>query len=124
MVTLSSRMFDERESRIQRMSFRYVVLTALSVLGVFVLGACGGSEDDEAVGDGLTAELAVAPASQVVVVATEVPTATAEPTATVEPTVAEESDDEKARVNIPNRGYNSLGDPDAPITMFDFSDFL
>ena len=85
-------MFDERESRIQRMSFRYVALTALGLFwAFFVLGACGGSEDDEAVSDGLTAELAVPPASQVVVVATEVPTATPEPTATVEPTVADES---------------------------------
>ena len=105
------------------MSFRSVTLFfLLAVGGLIVIGACGGSEAEDAGGDGLTAELAVPPATEVVVVATAtvMPTATPEPTATVAP----EPVVEKARVNIPNRGYNSLGNPDAPITMFDFSDFL
>ena len=105
------------------MSFRSVTLFfLLTVGGLVVIGACGGSEGEDAGGDGLTAELAVPPATEVVVVATAtvMPTATPEPTATVAP----EPVVEKARVNIPNRGYNSLGNPDAPITMFDFSDFL
>ena len=105
------------------MSFRLVTLFfLLTVSGLVAIGACGGSEGEDAGGDGLTAELAVPPATEVVVVATAtvMPTATPEPTATVAP----EPVAEKARVNIPNRGYNSLGNPDAPITMFDFSDFL
>ena len=107
------------------MSFRSVTLFfLLTVGGLVVIGACGGSEGEDAGGDGLTAELAVPPATEVVVVATAtvMPTATPEPTATMEAT--SEPVVEKPRVNIPNRGYNSLGDPDAPITMFDFSDFL
>ena len=105
------------------MSFRSVTLFfLLAVGGLVVIGACGGSEGEDADGDGLTGDLAVPPATEVVVVATAtvMPTATPEPTATVAP----EPVVEKARVNIPNRGYNSLGNPDAPITMFDFSDFL
>ena len=59
----------------------------------------------------LTAELVVPPGSQVTV---EPPTATVAPTATTEviEEVAEVSgeEEERARVNVPNRGYNSYGD--------------
>ena len=35
----------------------------------------------------------------------------------------EEQEVAKPLLEVPDRGYNSLGSPDAPITMFDFSDF-
>ena len=113
------------------MSFRSFALAALVLLGAFSVVGCGIRDDDGAVSENvLTAELVVPPASQELAAPTATampPTATSvPPTATVE--VAAESEVEtaveKARVNVPNRGYNSLGDPDAPITMFDFSDFL
>ena len=112
------------------MSFRSFALAALVLLGAFSVVGCGIRDDDGAVGENvLTAELVVAPASQ----ESADPTATAVPptaTSVIEATteVAVESKIEtaveKVRVNVPNRGYNSLGDPDAPITMFEFSDFL
>ena len=113
------------------MSFRLFALAALVLLSAFAVFGCGVGEDGEAVSDNvLTAELVVPPASQELAAPTATampPTATSvPPTATVE--VAAESEVEtaveKVRVNVPNRGYNSFGDPDAPITMFDFSDFL
>ena len=53
--------------------------------------------------------------------ATPVPTPTAAATATVAP--REDRESETPQVDVPNRGYNTLGDPNAPITMFEFSDF-
>ena len=110
------------------MLFRSVTVAGLVLLGAFVLIGCGVRDaSGGSAGDGLTAELVVPPASQVVVeAATAVPTATQVPTATVAVVeeVAEEVVEKQARVNVPNRGYNSLGDADAPITMFEFSDFL
>ena len=53
--------------------------------------------------------------------ATPVPTPTATATATVTP--REDRESETPQVDVPNRGYNTLGDPNAPITMFEFSDF-
>ena len=89
------------------MSFRSFALAALVLLSAFSVVGCGIRDDDGAVSENvLTAELVVPPASQEL----------AAPTATAAV--------EKVRVNVPNRGYNSYGDPDAPITMFDFSDFL
>ena len=103
------------------MSSRTATLLALLVLGIIVVGACDGPEDEVSSIDGLTAEVLQAVAAT----ATESPTATPEPTATpVPPTATMEYTAEISRVKIPNRGYNSLGNPDAPITMFDFSDFL
>ena len=111
------------QGRIHAMSLRVFVLAALVLFGAVAVVGCGVRDGDGAVGESvLTAELVVPPASQVTV---ESPTATVAPTATAEMVegVAGE-DDGSARVNVPNRGYNSYGDPDAPITMFDFSDFL
>ena len=120
--------FGAWQSRIHRMLFRSVTVAGLVLLGAFVLIGCGVRDaSGGSAGDGLTAELVVPPASQVVVeAATAVPTATQVPTATVAVVeeVAEEVVEKQARVNVPNRGYNSLGDADAPITMFEFSDFL
>ncbi|MXX91890.1 MAG: hypothetical protein F4Y63_00355 [Chloroflexi bacterium] len=108
------------------MSFRSFALVALVLFGAVAVIGCGLRDEGDAVSENvLTAELVVPPASQVTV---EAPTATVVATATTE--VVEEvagdsgEEEEPARVNVPNRGYNSYGDPDAPITMFDFSDFL
>ena len=103
------------------MRSRPLALVLLVALAAVLVG-CGDSDEDRG-GDGLTAELAVPPAKQAAA-PTVVPTATQEPTPTPEPLVVAEPTAENRVVNIPNRGYNSLGDPDAPITMFDFSDFL
>ena len=53
------------------------------------------------------------------VVATASPTPTPEPAPTA--TVAPEEEEEP--LEVPDRGYNSVGSPDAPVTLFDFSDF-
>ena len=115
-----------RQGRIHAMSLRVFALVALVLFCAFAVVGCGVRDEGGAVGENvLTAELVVPPDSQVTV---EAPTATVVPTATTEvvEVVAGESGgkDRPARVNVPNRGYNSYGDPDAPITMFDFSDFL
>ena len=98
-------------------------LIALVVSVTLVLVACGTSEDGGTLGGEqvLTAELVVPPAEQEAV---SVGTSTVAPTATTVPTAADISKEEADRVNVPNRGYNAMGSEDAPITMFDFSDFL
>ena len=50
-----------------------------------------------------------------------VPSPVVTATATVAP--GEDREAERPRVDVPHRGYNAVGDPNAPITMFDFSDF-
>ena len=103
------------------MSLRLFALAALILFGAFAVVGCGVRDEGETVTENvLTAELVVPPASQVTV---EPPTATVAPTATAD-LVEDPGGDEPARVNVPNRGYNSYGDLDAPITMFEFSDFL
>ena len=113
------------------MSFRSFALAALVLLSAFSVVGCGIRDDDGAVSENvLTAELVVPPASQELAApaATAMPpTATSVPPTATMAVAAEskiETAVEKVRVNVPNRGYNSFGDPDAPITMFDFSDFL
>ena len=105
------------------MSPRSFALATLILFSAIAVAACGAQDTGETVNESaLTPELVVPPASQVTV---EPPTATVAPTATQPPTPTEEPiEDEPARVHVPNRGYNSYGDPDALITMFDFSDFL
>ena len=56
------------------------------------------------------------------------PTATAAPIATSAPDAAAAPDDAPALSapavpSVPHRNYNALGDADAPIVMFDYSDF-
>lgn len=113
--------------RIQRMPPRFVVLITAVSLSLVVI-ACGVSNGDGPTSGALTAELVVPPAKQATVAA---PTATrTAPTATAIPPspIAEEGNidakQEKPQVSVPNRGYNAMGSDDAPITMFDFSDFL
>ena len=102
------------------MRFRSFVLVALVLFGAFTVVGCGARGEGGAVSENeLTAELVLQPATVVAL-----PTAIVEPTATPEPTAVVEPTVESRSVNIPNRGYNSYGNPDAPITMFDFSDFL
>lgn len=115
--------FPSQQSRILPMSLRLFALAALVLFGAFAVVGCGVRDEGETVTENvLTAELVVPPASQVTV---EPPTATVAPTATTEEVAGESGEEEEpARVNVPNRGYNSYGNPDAPITMFDFSDFL
>ena len=105
------------------MSLRSFALVALVLFGAVAFVGCGVRDGDGAVRENaLTAELVVPPGSQVTV---EPPTATVAPTATTEVVAGDSAEEEEpARVNVPNRGYNSYGNPDAPITMFDFSDFL
>ncbi len=105
------------------MSSRLFALVVLVLFGAFVVVSCGVRDEGEAVTENvLTAELVVPSSSQVTV---EPSTATPEPTATpVPPTATAEPTPEKSQVNISNRGYNLMGSDDAPITMFDFSDFL
>ena len=106
------------------MSFRIAALAVL--VFAFVSVGCGGSRDDViSGGESLTPELVVPPGSQegakalsATATATPVPTSTA----TVEPMPTEVV--EKVRVRVPNRGYNAMGSNDAPIVMFEFSDFL
>ena len=113
------------------MSFRSFALAALVLLSAFSVVGCGIRDDDGAVSENvLTAELVVPPASQELAAPTATaapPTATSVPPAATMEVAAESEVEpvvEKVRVNVPNRGYNSYGDPDAPITMFEFSDFL
>ena len=124
-------LYEDAQGRIQAMSFRFFAVVVLVVFGAFGFVGCGVRDEGGAVGENaLTAELVVPPPSQVTVeppTATVAPTAMGAPTATSEAVegVVEASEDERpTRVNVPNRGYNSYGDADAPITMFDFSDFL
>lgn len=102
------------------MSLRFAALGVGVLVLAFVLVGCGSSGDGSgSVVEDLTPELVVPPGSQQgakELSVTPTATATAEPTATAVP--------EKPRVKIPNRGYNSMGSDDAPIVMFDFSDFL
>lgn len=120
------------------MSLRFAALGVVSLVVAFVLVGCGSSGDSSgSVGEDLTPELVVPPVSQqgakeLSATPMPIPTATVEsiatatvqpsPTAMIEPTATEVL--EKPRVKIPNRGYNSMGSEDAPIVMFDFSDFL
>ena len=107
------------------MSFRFAALAVLILVSAFAVVGCG-IQTQRGVGNEkvLTAELVVPPVEEEVVVEA---TATATPFPTATPTVAvtKEVVEEKPKtIRVSNRGYNSMGDADAPIVMFDFSDFL
>ena len=57
--------------------------------------------------------------------------ATSEPVVTVrvevtvaDTVVADVAEGEPAAPSVPHRGYNVLGEPDAPIVLYDYSDFV
>ena len=94
--------------------FLSLAAAAFAVVSLAIM-ACGPSTPDSPT---------VAPAPT----ATTVPTATAVPTATSVPEATRASGDASAQSSaavpsVPHRNYNSLGDADAPIVMFDYSDF-
>ena len=95
---------------------------AIPVFVVVAVLSCGGGRIVE-----VTREVEVIEEVEVTRIVEVVATASPVPTpATVEAdTVApdEEQQGAKPLLEVPDRGYNSLGSPDAPITMFDFSDF-
>ena len=106
---------------------RSVVLIAVFLLSSIIL-ACGVSNEGGSEGDTLTAELVVPPAKQETVAApaaTRVPPTSTALSETSDAAISKVSEAAENRtVNVPNRGYNAMGGNDAPITMFDFSDFL
>ena len=56
------------------------------------------------------------------------PTATMAPSATSAPAATRAADDASAQTSpavpsVPHRAYNALGDANAPIVMYDYSDF-
>ena len=107
------------------MSFRFAALAALILVSAFAVVGCGiqtqrGVSNEKV----LTAELVVPPVEEEVIVeatATATPSPAATPTAAVTKEVVEKK---PKTIRVSNRGYNSMGDADAPIVMFDFSDFL
>ena len=107
------------------MSFRFAALAVLTLVSAFAVVGCG-IQTQRGVGNEkvLTAELVVPPVEEEVVVEA---TATATPSPTATPTVVatKEVVEEKPKtIRVSNRVYNSMGGADAPIVMFDFSDFL
>ncbi len=89
---------------------------ALAVFVFVALLACSGELTVE-VEKEVTREVEATPTVEVVATATPSPTPEPAPTATPEPVEEEEP------LEVPDRGYNSVGSPDAPVTLFDFSDF-
>ena len=109
------------------MLIRFVPLIAVIIFAVVFVG-CGVRSGDRVTENVLTAELVVPPADQETVetrAATRIPSTTtpAPPKATPGISKADETE-ANLNVSVPNRGYNAMGSDDAPITMFDFSDFL
>ena len=99
-----------------RFIYAIPVFVAVAVL------SCGGGRIVE-----VTREVEVIEEVEVTRIVEVVATASPVPTpATVEAdkiALDEEPEVAKPLLEVPDRGYNSLGSPDAPITMFDFSDF-
>ena len=57
--------------------------------------------------------------------ATSAPVATVRADVTVADTVVVDvAEGEVAAPSVPHRGYNVLGEPDAPIVLYDYSDFV
>lgn len=90
---------------------------AFLVFAVVALLACSGQLSVE-VEKEVTREVEATPTVEAAVTPSPVPTPTAVATATVAP-----EEEKQPPLEIPDRGYNSVGNPDAPVTLFDFSDF-
>ncbi len=90
---------------------------ALPVFLVVVLLACSGEMTVEVETE---ATREVVATSTVELAPTPSPSPTSEPMPTATGVPEEE---EEPPLEIPDRGYNSVGSPDAPVTLLDFSDF-
>lgn len=92
-------------------------LYAVPAFALVALLACGGQLSVEVERE-VTPEVAVTPTVEATATPSPVLTPTAAATATAEP-----EEEERPPLEIPDRGYNSVGSPDAPVTLLDFSDF-
>ena len=95
---------------------------AIPVFVVVAVLSCGGGRIVDVTREvEVIKEVEVTRIVEMVVTPSPVPT----PGTVEEDTVAPDEEQEVAKplLEVPDRGYNSLGSPDAPITMFDFSDF-
>ena len=90
---------------------------AIPMALTFALLACGGQLSVE-VEKEVTPEVDVTPTVEATATPSPVPTPTSAATATAAP-----EEEERPPLEIPDRGYNSVGSPDAPVTLLDFSDF-
>ena len=86
---------------------------AIPVAITLALLACAGQTTAED-----TPEINVTPTVEPTATPSPVPTPTVAATATAEP-----EEEPRPPLEIPDRGYNSVGSPDAPVTLLDFSDF-
>ncbi len=93
---------------------------AIPVFVVVAVLACSGELTVE-VEKEVAREVEATPTVEVVATATPAPTP--EPVETATPAPDEEEEVEKTPIEVPDRGYNTVGSPDAPVTLFDFSDF-
>ena len=98
-------------------SFRRTMAMAFLVFAAVALLACSG-EPSVQVEEEVTREVEATPTVEAAVTPSPVPTPTTAATATVAP-----EEEPLPPLEIPDRGYNSVGNPDAPVTLFDFSDF-
>ena len=103
-------------------SFRQTMAMVIPLFVVVAVLSCGGGRIVEVTREvEVIEEVEVTRIVEVVATASPVPTPGTVEADTVAPD--EEQEGAKPLLEVPDRGYNSLGSPDAPITMFDFSDF-
>ena len=93
------------------------LLYATPLALTFALLACSGQLNVE-VEKAITPEVEATPTAEPTATPSPVPTPTAAATTTAAP-----EEEEQPPLVIPDRGYNSVGSPDAPVTLLDFSDF-
>ena len=95
------------------------LIYAIPVALTLALLACGGQLTVEVTREvEATPTVEVTPTAEATATPSPVPTPTA-----VEAAAAAQEEEQQPPLEIPDRGYNSVGDPDAPVTLFDFSDF-
>ena len=90
---------------------------AILAFAVVALLACSGQLGVQ-VEKEVTPEDEVTPTVEALATPSPVPTPTA-----VEAAAAAPDEEQEPPLEIPDRGYNTVGNPDAPVTLFDFSDF-